>query len=458
MNISEETYRVIAMGKTGSGKSTVLNSLTRTKHFQVSESMESQRKKVQSLKCRFKGRFTSPNITFIDTPGFFDRSTRDSYTINEIALSLREIEDGLNLVLFCFPAYEIRLAASMQACWKFLKLVMGNAVYEHVVIVLTHGSGLTSEELENAVARMTTEFIPYLRNTLNCKVKEEILIFNKDESDDGLDGVLGYITSNKKYRPALMEDLGKFWNPEDPVRSIEYLIQNSKVFNKIQEILLEVQNKNICMSDPIGQTKKKIGSIVLKKDEFQKFQQNIKEQFKRSQKSVHYLRNEMIERIEQLKGNMEKKDKQIETLSKELAEIKNLPILQGALPPKHPHKLRERKITKRPLKNPKDQNISIEDPKIQLMPVAEYYNKALKNNSRSKERKHNKDYLRRALSPNVIINYSIQDKKSLKDTKAHHNKKHSHQGPFADKSVERKRLHIDHQYEKPYYMRDIRES
>ena len=94
---------------------------------------------------------------------------------------------------------------------------MGRAVYEHVVIVLTHGSRLAPQELENAVIRMTTKFIPYLRDELNCKVKEEILIYKKESEDDGLDGVFNYIITNKKYKPDLMKDLGKFWNPKDPM-------------------------------------------------------------------------------------------------------------------------------------------------------------------------------------------------------------------------------------------------
>eukprot|EP00826_Nyctotherus_ovalis_P061968 TRINITY_DN8885_c0_g1_i1.p2 TRINITY_DN8885_c0_g1~~TRINITY_DN8885_c0_g1_i1.p2 ORF type:complete len:179 (-),score=35.03 TRINITY_DN8885_c0_g1_i1:8-544(-) len=148
-------YRVIAVGKTESGKSSILNSLTHSKHFGKCSS--DINKDIHFLTQKFKGRFTSPEITFVDTPGFSDSSSRDSETIAKISTTLSHLQSGLNLVLFCFPAYEIRRVPSMQAGWKFLKLVLANASYEHLSIILTHGDKLSSHELEEAIARMTTE-------------------------------------------------------------------------------------------------------------------------------------------------------------------------------------------------------------------------------------------------------------------------------------------------------------
>ena len=140
--MSETTapYRVIVMGKTGSGKSSVLNSLTRSTYFKEGYSIHSQTKDVKAYCGKFRGRLSSPDIVFIDTPGFFDSTAKDNEIIATIAKSLKQVEDGLNLILFCFPAYEIRLDSSIQASLKFLKLIMGKAVYEHVAIVLTHGN------------------------------------------------------------------------------------------------------------------------------------------------------------------------------------------------------------------------------------------------------------------------------------------------------------------------------
>ena len=320
------TYKVIAMGKTGSGKSSLLNALINNEYFKVGDSILSETKNVASYTGRFKGRLTSPMIEFIDTPGFFDSSSRDNEVIARIAMSLHQIGDGLNLILFCFPAYEIRLDASMQASWRFLRLVMDKAVYEHVVIVLTHGSRLEKQELEKAIIRMTTQFIPYLSNTLKCKVKEEILIYKKAEEDDGLEGVLKYITSSKKYKPRIMEDLGNFWNPNDPLGSIEYLLQNSNIFNKIQDLLLEVKIKNETIQSQMEEIKKQMEKVAndnSNKAGLTKLAQSVQRKFKEEDKMMQQLKDSVNMKIDQIQVKLGEKDKQIETLAKELNELKS---------------------------------------------------------------------------------------------------------------------------------------
>ncbi len=328
MKAEESPYRVMVTGKTGSGKSSVLNSLTRTEHFHVGDSIMSETKDVQAHRCKFKGRLTSPDIVFLDTPGFFDSSSRDNRVIAKIALSLHKIEDGLNLVLFCFPAYEIRLDSSMQASWRFLQLVMGKAVYEHVVIVLTHGNRLTSQELENAVRRMTTEFIPYLRNNLKCKVKEEILIYHKGEADDGLEDVLKYITSSSKYQPQVMEDLGRFWKPDDPLGSIEYLLQNSQIFNKIQELLFEVRDKNENIQDQLAQIKHEMDSIGHEqsrqvKDGLHAIEHSAVEKIQEEKREVSSFKDEVGHQMRLIQRQLEEKDKQIAGLRKGIDEVRS---------------------------------------------------------------------------------------------------------------------------------------
>ena len=321
MNEIEVSYRVIVMGKTGSGKSSVLNALTRSEYFKVGNSIMSETKEVKSLNWKFRGDPNSPNIAFIDTPGFFDSSSKDNKIIEKIALSLHKMGDGVNVVLFCFPAYEIRLDASMQASWKFLKLIMGSAVYEHVIIVLTHGSRLTAQELEESIRRMTTEFIPYLRNALRCKVKEDILIFKKNCKDDGLDSVLNYITENKKYKPKIMKDIGKYWDPKDPTTSIESLIKNSLTFARIQGLLLEVKYKN---EDLQGQLKEiRHGIKHIDKESIKKLAHSLNTKIRTGKETVETLRGEMEHQMETMQQRINEKNKQIDILWKEIYELKS---------------------------------------------------------------------------------------------------------------------------------------
>ena len=324
------------MGKTGSGKSSLLNSLTNTNYFQVGNSIMSETREVKSFRGKFKGRLNSPDILFIDTPGFFDSSSRDNKIIAKIALSLNEIDDGLNLVLFCFPAYEIRLDSSMQASWRFLRLIMGRAVYDHVIIVLTHGSRLKPQELENSVARMTTEFIPYLRNKLKCKVKEETLIYKKGFEDDGLDEVFNYIITNNKYKPEVMKDLYKFWDPKNPLESIESLLKNSKIFHKIQKLLIDVKNKHESLQTQIKEIKQEVKQIKnVKSNEINKkvnkFIWAIDEKLKASKESIETLKDEVKLKIRNMQDQMKERDKQMDILRREIKELKTAKKMQDTL-------------------------------------------------------------------------------------------------------------------------------
>ena len=315
------------MGKTGSGKSSVLNSLTNTAHFKVGNTFMSETQSVQSFTGKFRGQINSPDIVFIDTPGFFDSRSNDNKIIASIALSLHEIKDGLNLILFCFPAYEIRLDSSMQASWRFLKLIMGRAVYEHVIIVLTHGNRLSAQELEKSVVRMTTEFIPYLRDKLRCKVREDLLIYRKGYEDDGLGDIIKYITSSNKYKPIVSKDIRKFWNSENPMGTIDNLLKNSYIFSKIQELVLEAQHNNEIIKKQIKKIKHEIKHINLKKDnetkiKLNKLSENLKDKLREETVLVKALRDEVNNQMEEMKHSMKDKDKKIDTLWRELKEIK----------------------------------------------------------------------------------------------------------------------------------------
>lgn len=306
---ADSSYRVIAVGKKGSGKSTILNSLTHSKHFGNDSSRD-----VKYLTRKFKSRFISPDITFVDTPGFSDIGSRDNKVIQKIATALNSFKGGHNLVLFCFPAFEIPFDSSMQVCWKFLKLIMPNVGYEHISIVLTHGNRLNSQELEEAVARMTTKFIPYIKDSLKCRVKEEILIYESEGKDDGLDGVLGYITVGRE------NELGKLLKPENGLESVEYLLQNSRVFNQIQDLVVNVKERDECFEDEMRRLRLRLWKEVRK--EVEKAFLGYEEKMMRELNSFESFKNDIKVQIKLMKEELGDKDRQIKHLKKQLDELK----------------------------------------------------------------------------------------------------------------------------------------
>lgn len=305
MNSFASPHRVIVMGKIGSGKSSVLNSLTATNTFKVGNS---ETKEVQFFTGRFKRRFTPPEITFIDTPGFFDCSSSDYKTAAKIALALNKQTEGQNLVLFCFPAYELHKDSAVQASCKFLKLIMNKIAYDQIAIVLTHGNRLTPEEFEKAVVKMTTDFISRLKNTLNFRVKEEVFVYRKGQRQDGLDGIFNCLRFNREAN--LREKC--ICRGSD---SSEFSFQET--FNKVQDLLLELQGENETLKSEIDEIKKEMERRS--RADPRDFQTSMQDFMKEEKNSLDSFREEVRKEISALKLELASKDKEIAELKEKLS-------------------------------------------------------------------------------------------------------------------------------------------
>jgi predicted GTPase len=96
MSTAFETRSIIVVGKTGAGKSSLLNKLICKDHFKTSDDIESCTEEVKSLSSRVKARIyvnrdrsnvreIPYNLTVFDTPGIGDIRGRSKRFLNEIA-------------------------------------------------------------------------------------------------------------------------------------------------------------------------------------------------------------------------------------------------------------------------------------------------------------------------------------------------------------------------------------
>eukprot|EP00826_Nyctotherus_ovalis_P035574 TRINITY_DN3064_c0_g7_i1.p1 TRINITY_DN3064_c0_g7~~TRINITY_DN3064_c0_g7_i1.p1 ORF type:complete len:464 (-),score=117.06 TRINITY_DN3064_c0_g7_i1:106-1497(-) len=300
MNSLTTPYRVVVMGKIGSGKSSVLNSLTATNTFKVGSS---ETKEIQFFTGRFKRRFTPPEITFVDTPGFFDCSSSDYKTAARIALALNKLSEGQNLVLFCFPAYELHKDSAVQASCKFLKLIMNKIAYDQIAVVLTHGNRLTPEEFEKAVVKMTTDFISRLKNTLNFRVKEEVFVYRKGQKQDGLDGIFNCLRFNREAKEKCSD-------------SSEFSFQET--FNKVQDFLLELQGENEILRNEIDEIKREM--VKRSRGGSRDLQTTVQDFMKEEKNSLDSFKEEVRKEISAFKLELASKDKEIAELKEKLNE------------------------------------------------------------------------------------------------------------------------------------------
>ena len=304
MSILGDPYRMVVIGEVGSGKSSILNSLTRTDCFKVGSSRIPETKEARTFRGKFRGGENSPDLLFMDTPGFTDNDRNNENIIYSINKSLKQLQDGFNLILFCFPLSKICLDSFMKTCWKFIRSVMVDINYERIVIVLTHGNSLFGCELENAVARMTTMFIPYLKTKLQCNVSEEVLIYRKGSDSDGLDDVLKYIKQENNVCS------------KKPYSCIDNLIENSSIFKEMKELLILMKNKNIEMEKQLKEEAIKNESRI--KDAVKEVTQQMENKFKEEQIKMESFKDSISREMRKMQLQLNEKDKQIIKLKNSL--------------------------------------------------------------------------------------------------------------------------------------------
>jgi len=104
-----DVYRVILLGKTGGGKSSVANKLAGQVVFEESNRMESCTNDIHRKVVKFRNNDSEILLEVVDTPGFLDSNGDDQRNMIGLCKFLKEIKDGFNIVLFCFSALEMRM-------------------------------------------------------------------------------------------------------------------------------------------------------------------------------------------------------------------------------------------------------------------------------------------------------------------------------------------------------------
>jgi len=106
-------YLIIAIGKTGHGKSSVLNALSNWQNFfKEGETLSSVTSKITKKFCHLRNDFNKPFVCLVDTPGFYDSEKRDENILENLKSSL--CSSKINAAIFCISMLESRLDLSIQ--------------------------------------------------------------------------------------------------------------------------------------------------------------------------------------------------------------------------------------------------------------------------------------------------------------------------------------------------------
>uniref|UniRef100_A0A8P4GTD2 AIG1-type G domain-containing protein n=2 Tax=Dicentrarchus labrax TaxID=13489 RepID=A0A8P4GTD2_DICLA len=134
--VTETDRRIVILGKTGAGKSSLANTIFGKDVFKIDHGLNSTTKKCQAKTRSVNGR----EITLIDTPGFFDTRGRPEDLEPEIVRCITECAPGLHAFLIVLK-YEKFTEQEQDVIQEILKNFT-EEVFKYATVVFTHGDQL----------------------------------------------------------------------------------------------------------------------------------------------------------------------------------------------------------------------------------------------------------------------------------------------------------------------------
>jgi len=219
-----ETRTILLIGRSGRGKSTLANVLSKTSKFKESSGSASETKKVQSEEFEDK----DANYLVIDTPGIGDTKLKEGEVLDIIAEAVYLARNGINQVFFVidgrFDQYEM-------ATYNLMRTI----IFDEYVTKCTTIARTRFNDFENLE-----------------KCKDDINLMVKEAKDKKVELEKG-IADKKKRKKELL--LGKFFN-KDKKDEDKKLLEEVKKLKKelttisLAEVIESCQKKVVHVDNP----------------------------------------------------------------------------------------------------------------------------------------------------------------------------------------------------------------
>jgi GTPase SAR1 family protein len=199
---SKPIYKIVALGNTGVGKSSLLNMLGNTNEFQVGEDSTSQTRQVDSKVKFFLGDPKEIKLCLIDTQGLFDTSgdQQDMENIRNMVTSIRR-HKSIHLFFYCVDEMNPRFTTYIQDTITLFDSIFPNFM-DHMVLVFNKSRLTNIKNREMLINQWKDKFSRVFGLPINKEIPfvflDSNVSSNEQKSHDDQAEILKNIIISKK--------------------------------------------------------------------------------------------------------------------------------------------------------------------------------------------------------------------------------------------------------------------